>query len=77
MSITSLMDLLQVSEKKPLSTRLRASREQIGHMFDAGELNSLPADTRLYLRGLQMFLLDTEWDALLLELTQAKKHKEI
>ena len=51
----------------PLSARLKISREQLSAMFAAGELDPLPDDTRCLLRGLELFLLEAEADAFVLE----------
>jgi len=47
-----------------LATRLQTASQQLGAMFAAGELNALDVDTRLQLRGLQIFLVGAAEDAL-------------
>jgi hypothetical protein len=58
---------LLLGKTQPLSGRLKISREQLSAMFEAGELSLLPDDTRWLLRGLQLFLLEAEEEAFVLE----------
>lgn len=51
----------------PLSDRIRRARESFSSMFDAGELDPLPEDTRCALRGLELFLAAASDDAAILE----------
>lgn len=52
---------------QPLSCKLRRAREQFSGMFNGGELDLLPQETRFILRGLELFLLEAEKDAFELE----------
>lgn len=40
-----------------LSERITAARQHLGEMFSAGELATLPSDTQLHLKALELFLL--------------------
>ena len=51
----------------PLSARISRARESFSSMFDAGELDALPEDTRCALRGLELFLATASDDAKILE----------
>lgn len=51
----------------PLSERIKRVRESFSGMFDAGELDPLPEDTRCALRGLELFLATASDDAAILE----------